>query len=235
MKEGLPIEAPKSDVKYPVKESWFRANVAGNALIPQSTWGLTVTTFAAVVNDPPTDWVDFAKSRFSRDQKKRMGVLVSHAHMANSVPRVTKPYMKDEMGRLMDSDLQWVWQYQTLPPVTEALLSFGYGRAVSFWGYGNDYQALKRTPELDELYSNPDILERARKVGSASSHLLLHDPEILDLARTYRNMIKQLKIQGVNFRTSQELHDQLVKITSLHRLKLSESFPKEELEWLVNK
>lgn len=233
MTEGLKTEVQRQFTKYPVKDSWFRAATAGNAFIPQTTYGLTITTLAAVLNDPPAEWIEFAKSRYTSEQKKTLGKIVSHVHMKYSVNQVTKPYMTEETEMLMDSEFQQVWQYQTLPPVTQALLSMRYKRAVDIGSYGADYQALKRINEVQEYFQDPVNLSNAAIIASRARDILLLDRDIRKIGKEYRDTIRTFQEQK---RPKYDLYVIATKaVADVHRLlapQLHSQFSNEDLAWI---
>lgn len=226
-------EAQRKVSTFPAKESWFRAATAGNALLPQTTYGFTITTLAAVLNDPPLEWIEFAKSRYTNDQKKRQGKIVSHLHMKYAVIRVTKPYMTEKTDRLFDSELQQVWQYQTLPPVTQALLSMRYKRSIDIGGYGAEYQAIKRIGEVQEYFKDPVHLSEAATIASRARDILLFDRDIRKVAKEYRNTIRTYL---ENNRSRNDLFpvasEAVEQVHSILAPQLHSQFHSEDLAWI---
>ncbi len=75
---------------FPVRSSWFRGYLLGNALWPQQSFGIRIGIFASVVADPPSRWEEFTQSEFTPRQVVIAGHALTTMHRQHGIPVATE-------------------------------------------------------------------------------------------------------------------------------------------------
>lgn len=67
------------------KDSWFKAEIKGNSLIPQVGLGINLFLLASLLNEDPADWHAFFDSKLSPEQVDYMGNMMNALHHAKNI------------------------------------------------------------------------------------------------------------------------------------------------------
>lgn len=108
--EARTISAPQNKPEFFVPEPWFKGYLKGNALWPQRyTPGIRIVVGAAVLRNPPADWMEFTESKLSDEQLERLGIAMSNMHHKENVAHSIESAAKKGDKKVSYTDLQSLW------------------------------------------------------------------------------------------------------------------------------
>lgn len=225
------LEQPEARASTPIKESWFEAEIKGNALVPQRALGIMTFVADAVLNDPPARWTDLPHCRLSPDQLERIGAIMSAMHRRHKVPFATETARAqfpepDKIQIVKTNQLQALWKH-----LSEGLtrLLCKYAQAVE-----NSSEKLAapagQAEKVQAFFSdeqNQTAIDQLKLIFAVLKQTFA-DPAVAALIKKYHESLSVPRKPGKRYTTAVQMLGDTVseEIKRLARRSLSAAVPK---------
>lgn len=150
-----------------IPDSWFRAYLEGNRLMPQSNIAIDILVLDSVLKDPPGSWTDFSRIKLSAVQLAELGQAMNIAHQAYDVSYATEGTGGGKPVR--QERLQDLWSSVT-KRITHGLKYYMVENIYGRIGYDVFVNAgQESTARLNAYFSSPEGSLKLVSLGEAVS------------------------------------------------------------------